>query len=86
MNLSQPITINVNNKNVTFNDLKLVIIDNNHKKNVKVYIHPCRKLLTLWENEAYDDIGDYTQAQVETKVTELLGSDPGSKLLELYNA
>lgn len=85
MNLNQPITINVNNKTVKFNDLKLTIIDNNDKKSVKVYIHPCRKLLTLWEKEAYDTIGDYTQAQVEAKVTELLGENPGAKLLELYS-
>lgn len=85
MNLNQPITIDVNNKTVKFNDLKLVIIDNSDKKSVKVYIHPCRKLLTLWENEAYDAIGDYTQAQVETKVKELLGENIGAKLLELWN-
>lgn len=85
MNLNEPITINVNNRNIVFNDLKLVIIDNNYKKSVKVYIHPCRKLLTLWENEAYDAIGDYTQAQVETKVKELLGENIGAKLLELWN-
>jgi hypothetical protein len=36
--------------------------------------------LTLWENESYDVAGDYTQAQVEARILELLGDDPKSVL------
>jgi hypothetical protein len=38
------------------------------------------KPLTLWEGEAYDEAGDYTQAQVEARVAELLGSDASASL------
>jgi hypothetical protein len=32
------------------------------------------------------EAGDYTQAQVEDRVTELLGSDPGAALAALVTA
>lgn len=60
---------------VTLDELDITIMDNSIRKNVVVHIRPCPKPLTLWEGDAYDAIGDYTQAQVETRVMELLGSD-----------
>lgn len=31
--------------------------------------------LTLWHGDAYDTAGDYTQAEVESRLLELLGED-----------
>jgi hypothetical protein len=83
MNLSQPVKVSIRNKEYTFNSLDVTIIDKSSKKTVQVYIHPFRKLLTLWEKEAYDAAGDYTQAQVESKILELLGNNPASTLSSL---
>jgi hypothetical protein len=66
---------------ITINELDITIIDNVNRKSAVAQIRPCPRPLVLWEGAAYDAIGDYTQAQVEAKITELLGSDP-TKVLE----
>lgn len=95
MNLSNPITIippaitkadgTVKTFNpITLNDLDVTTIDNSKRKSVVAQIRPVPRPLVLWEKEAYDLIGDYTQAQVEARITELLGNDPKSVLEDLY--
>ena len=87
MNLTNPITIQPPTitrangevrvqKPITLNKLDIVTIDDNARKVVMVQIRPVPRPLTLWEGDAYTTAGDYTQAQVEARVTELLGSDP----------
>jgi|688.fasta_scaffold87905_1 hypothetical protein len=39
-----------------------------------------RASLVLWEGEKYDAAGDYTQAQVDARVLELLGPDVAAGL------
>ena len=69
---------------VTLNELDLTIIDNAKRKSVMVQIRPVPRPLVLWEKEAYDAVGDYTQVQVESRVTELLGQDPKRVLEGLF--
>lgn len=69
---------------ITLNELDLTIIDNAKHKIVKVQIRLFPGHMILWEKEAYDLAGDYTQAQVEARVTELLGNDPKRVLEELF--
>jgi hypothetical protein len=80
MNLPNPVTVNFKSKEMTFSELPVTIIDSSRLKSVKVQLRPFMKLLTLWENESYDIAGDYTQAQVEARILELLGDDPKSVL------
>ena len=95
MNLPNPITITpppitkrdgtIKTFNpITLTKLDLVIIDDNERKVVMVQIKPVPRPLALWEKEDYDLAGDYTQAQVEAKVLELLGTDPKSVLENLF--
>lgn len=95
MNLSSPITITppaitkadgtVKTFNpITLNELDVTIIDNAKRKSVVAQIRPVPRPLVLWEKTAYDTAGDYTQAQVEARVTELLGNDPKSVLEGLF--
>lgn len=88
MNLPSPISINlpINSGTITrtFNELPLILIDNSKLKKVQAQMPPFYKLLTLWENESYNQIGDYTQSQAEARVLELLGNNPASGLLQLY--
>ena len=95
MNLTNPITITppaitkadgtVKTFNpITLNELDITIIDNNKRKSVFAQIRPVPRPLVLWEKEAYDAAGDYTQAQVEARITELLGNDPKSVLEGLF--
>lgn len=90
MNLNHPVTVNlpaVSGSIVsrTVSIANLTLIDNSTLKFVKANLFPFYKPLTLWEKEAYDAIGDYTQAQAEARVNELLGSDPNATMASLYN-
>lgn len=87
MKLVNPVTLDLPQRGTrTFAELPVTIIDNVQLKRVQVQLRPFMKLLTLWEGEVYTQAGDYTQAQVETRIFELLGDDPAAVLLELYVA
>ena len=91
MNLENPIVVNadpIRKRNgqlkqlppITLNSLDFVILDDVNKKTCSVRIKPFPSPLVLWSGEDYDAAGDYTQAQLETRLLEVLGNDPGSVL------
>ena len=86
MNLPNEITMTLPGQSTprTFKQLPVTIIDSSALKRVQVQMKPFMKPLTVWEGEAYDLAGDYTQAQVEARVLELLGSDPKTVLEGLF--
>jgi len=95
MNLSSPVTItppSITKKDgtvktfnpITLNELDVTIIDNAKSKIAMAQIRPVPRPLVLWEKEAYDAAGDYTQAQVEARVLELLGTDVKANLEKLF--
>ena len=95
MNLPSPITIQPPTitrstgevrvqRPIALKELDVTIIDNSKRKSVIARIHPCPFPLVLWEKAAYDAAGDYTQAQVEARVLEALGSDAKAGLEKLF--
>jgi hypothetical protein len=89
MNLNYPVTVNLpaaggSTVSRTVSSANLILIDNSAAKAVRANLFPFYKPLTLWEKEAYDAIGEYTQAQAEARVNELLGNDPNAVLAGLY--
>lgn len=95
MNLNKTITINpppftdnsgrvTNPPPVVLNELALTFIDNVKNKSISASIANVPTPLTLWFGPEYDAIGDWTQAQAETKVLELLGDNPETKLRSLF--
>jgi hypothetical protein len=95
MNLSSPITITppsftrkdgtVRSFNpIALHELDITIIDNSKRKSAVVQIRPCPRPLVLWTGDAYTSAGDYTQAQVEARVLELLGENPSEVLSNLF--
>jgi hypothetical protein len=95
MNLSSPVTIQPPSiarksgevrsfKPITLNSLDITIMDNAARKSCIARVHPCPFPLTLWSGSDYDAAGDYTQAQVEARVLELLGSDLKAGLEGLF--
>jgi hypothetical protein len=95
MNLSNPVTIQPPTitrangevrvqKPITLTSLDVTIIDNVKRKSAMAQVRPCPYPLVLWAGEAYDVAGDYTQAQVEARVLELLGSDVKAGLEGLF--
>lgn len=71
-------------KPITLNELDVTIIDNAKRKSVMAQIRPVPRPLVLWTGDSYTTAGDYTQAQVESRVLELLGNDPKSVLEGLF--
>lgn len=70
---------------ITTDELQITIFDEPQEKLCAVSIVNCQLPLLLWQKESYDAAGDYTQAQVEARVLELLGDDPKSVLESLFN-
>lgn len=69
---------------MTFNELDITIIDNPKRKIVMVRINFIPNPLVVWTQNDYDSAGDYTQAQLEARVSELLGNEPGKTLEDLF--
>ena len=69
---------------ITLTELDVTIIDNAMRKRCEARIRPCPYPLVLWTGAAYDAAGDYTQAQVEARVLELLGTDIKAGLEGLF--
>jgi hypothetical protein len=95
MNLPAPITIQPPTitrstgevrvqKPITLTELDITIIDNAKRQRCEARIRPCPHPIVLWEKAAYDAAGDYTQAQVEARVTELLGKNIKAGLERLF--
>lgn len=95
MNLSNPITIQPPTitrsngevrvqKPITINELDYTIFDNTKRKICSVRIFPCPYTLVLWKGDDYSNIGDYTTAQVESRILELLGNDISDGLHRLF--
>jgi hypothetical protein len=69
---------------VKFNSLDVTLVDNKDKRLCYVTISHFPKALLLWSGDEYDEVGDYTQAQAEAKVLELLGEDIKGGLENLF--
>jgi len=97
MNIGTVVLI-INNRNIEINNLNLSIIDDTLMKSISCRLIPMHNLpngqsrplflplkpLTLWSGEEYDSIGDWTQAQAENRVLELLGNDIKTGLENQY--
>lgn len=95
MKLVSPVTIQppqfVNSKGqqrqwepMTIKELDITTIDNAKRKLCTASIRPCPRPITLWSGAEYDAAGDYTQAQVEARVLEVLGPDLRAGLEGLF--
>jgi hypothetical protein len=94
MQLNNPITLTrspltkndgsiVNFSPITISSLEYLLYDDITRKLALVYIRPCSKPLILWQNSAYDAAGDYTQAQIESRIIELLGDNIQNSLQQI---
>jgi len=95
MNLPTPITIQPPTitrstgevraqKPITLSELDVTLIDNLKRKRCEARIRPCPYPLVLWSGVAYDEAGEYTQADVEERILELLGPDIKARLEGLF--
>ena len=47
------------------------MVDLPNEKKVRVFVKELREPITLWEGDEYDAIGQWTDSDVQTKLTEL---------------
>lgn len=77
MKLTNKITItDYNGSPKEIDHLDLIIVDHNPRKMVLCHIDPYPTPLILWKDKEYDEIGDYTQKNIEDRVLEILGNNP----------
>ena len=78
-----PITVIKDSQVITA--LPFISIDNEQKQTVHVRFVGIPKLLLVWSGAEYVAAGDYTQAALESAVTNLLGSNPAAFLSTLFD-
>ncbi len=64
--------------------LDVTLVDNATGRYCLARLRQFPRPLVLWTGAAYDDAGDYTQAQAEARILELLGNDPKTVLESLF--
>lgn len=69
---------------ITITELDVTLIDNAKRKRCEARIRPCPYPLVLWAGADYDEAGDYTEAQAESRILELLGPDIKAGLEALF--
>ena len=85
MQLPAPVTLTVADKELTLDTLDLIIIDDSARKFIVARLHPVLRPLPLWRGAEYDEAGDWTQAQAEARILELVGSDVQAGLQALVS-
>lgn len=84
MKLDSPITLTrINGDTVTIDRLSLVFHDYHDRRLVRAILGPHCRDVVLWEGNAYDAAGDWTQAQAESRILEILGPDVQGSLQSL---
>lgn len=58
----------------------ILLIDDSRGRKVVARLPPAPRGIVLWKGEEYDAVGDYTQAQAEQRILELLIGDPAKIL------
>lgn len=81
--LNNPVTLTINDQQVEMSDLDIMIMDHESRKIALARLGPMFMSLILWRGNDYDTAGDYTQAQVEDRILELLGENPQVRLQSL---
>lgn len=86
MELAEPVTITRRDGSTeTLTRLSLTFHDRNDHRVVTVALGRLGGGLVLWSGDEYDAIGDWTQAQAEARIVELLGDDLAAGLQAIIN-
>jgi hypothetical protein len=83
MILSNPVTLIVNNEQIEISNLDIFIMDHQSRKIAIARVAPFIQPIILWRGLEYDNVGDYTQAQVEQRILERLGDNTQETLQSL---
>lgn len=71
------------NSTITPADFDVTFMDHPKRQMVAVRFYPALRPIVLWRGDEYSAIGDWTQAQAEAKIRELLGENQQQALQNL---
>jgi hypothetical protein len=69
---------------ITISELKVTYMDTPHNKVVQARVEGLPGIITLISGETYDQIGDWTQVQMEDGLRTLLGENPAAYLRAMF--
>lgn len=69
---------------MTFTELNFIFIDNPVYKHVMAQLINTSLYIPVWEKQEYDQIGDWTKTQAESKILDIMGKDIAGYLRSLY--
>jgi|688.fasta_scaffold76134_4 hypothetical protein len=69
---------------IVLSELKVTYMDTPHNKVIQARIEGVPNIITLISGETYEQIGDWTQQQIEDGLKLLLGSEPAKYLRALF--
>jgi hypothetical protein len=70
---------------ISLDNLEFIFTDNPGFKTISARTQQLPQInIIIWNNQEYDQIGDWTKKQAETKIKMLMGDDPGKYLRSLY--
>jgi hypothetical protein len=93
--LKSPITINVpaikkangTTKEfapVVLSEIDFIVSYDNSRKFASAIIKGVNRNITLWSGDAYDKAGQFTDKDVDARVSEILGKDPAKSIEALF--
>ena len=93
--LESPITINIpsihkrdgtikNFAPVVLNSIDYIVIYDNTARVATAIIKGVNRPITLWTGEAYSAVGQFTDQDVDARVSEILGSNPAKAISDLF--
>jgi hypothetical protein len=70
---------------INLDNLELIFTDNPAFKTISAKTQQLPQIsIIIWNNQEYDQIGDWTKTQAELKIKMLMGDDPAKYLRSLY--
>jgi hypothetical protein len=69
---------------VVLNSIDYIVSYDNTRKVATAIIKQVNRPIVLWEKEAYDAIGQFTDQDVDARVSEILGSNPAKAISDLF--
>ena len=68
---------------VVLNNIDYIVSYDNTRKVATAIIKQVNRPIVLWEKEAYDAIGQFTDQDVDARVSQILGSNPAKAISDL---
>jgi hypothetical protein len=71
---------------VVLNEIDYIVSYDNSRKFASAIIKRVNRPITLWSGDAYDKAGQFTDKDVDARVSEILGSDPKKTIEGFFKA